>query len=793
MTTAFLMALLSNLVCAGGLALMSFSLTKVWRNPHLAHALWLLVLVKLLTPPLVEIPVPEFLLAAQEVNAGEQDRDFFLDLPAGQEISFSTEEFVSTDLPALPHPTLSADTRPRTDERQTFALSWAQWLLAGWSLGMLIFVGVALRRHLRLLRVIAESQPADAQLYEDAQQIGRQMGLAACPQLCVTEVPVCPLVMGGWNKQVVLLPQRLLAELSRDQARAVLAHELAHVRRSDHLVRLFEVLVLTLHWWNPLAWWTSRQLQQSQEECCDAWVAWALPEHRRTYGQTLLQTVEFLTEQQVLPIAAGTSFGRCFLERRIEMILNQTLPRKMSRTASVVALTAGVVVLPIAFTQVVSADPAPPTSNLKSQAEATNAKASIISSKPVQDSASANADFPYAVQFKQGATRFEDGDDITIQEIRGTAETFAPGNIYRIAGTYKLASHDKAMLAAYTTANNAADGRSRSLKVQHMYVDRGKGKFTLFLPMSYEGWPHVSFYPSGGGQSFGGNYFGTGDFVLKKWWGSKQKDQKKSGASKAEKAPGTFGFFVAPVNTEFQKWRLQGEDIVAYASIDGTSFIDMDTGTIDTDRFDIEALRKALKGVRKQCGLGTLKVLIEFGAASQRPEVDTFVEGALAQMGKDAGFEKVEFLKLYQNGPQWKWKGLLQADGTHLNEERLGNDALLAFPLRTPLGRYLAGGFDCFVDVPGPLPLDAQHILSDADKAALREAFKSMDLPEDATVRFHVHVQRPKDVDTIRDLPQVKKDAEFHRDAVDFLKSVGFSQVLLAVNVSSVIHTSLYK
>ena len=82
---------------------------------------------------------------------------------------------------------------------------------------------------------------------------------------------------------------------------------------------------------------------------------------------------------------------------------------------------------------------------------------------------------------------------------------------------------------------------------------------------------------------------------------------------------------------------------------------------------------------------------------------------------------------------------------------------------------------------------------SDADKAALREAFKTMGLPDNATVRFHVHVQKPNDFDTIRKLPQVKKDAEFHRDAVEFLKSVGFSQVLLAVDVSSVIHTSLYK
>lgn len=40
-----------------------------------------------------------------------------------------------------------------------------------------------------------------------------------------------------------------------------------------------------------------------------------------------------------------------------------------------------------------------------------------------------------------------------------------------------------------------------------------------------DGWPHVSFYPADGGESFGGNYFGTGDKVLEKWWGSGGGDQ----------------------------------------------------------------------------------------------------------------------------------------------------------------------------------------------------------------------------------------------------------------------------
>jgi len=113
------------------------------------------------------------------------------------------------------------------------------------------------------------------------------------------------------------------------------------------------------------------------------------------------------------------------------------------------------------------------------------------------------------------------GDKITILEVRGTAETFTPNNTYLIKGTYTLASHDRAMLAAYITALDAANGKSASLGVQTTVVDQGNGTFTLHLPMSCRGWPHVSFYPADGGGDFGGNYFGTGDSVLKRWWGSK--------------------------------------------------------------------------------------------------------------------------------------------------------------------------------------------------------------------------------------------------------------------------------
>ena len=86
------------------------------------------------------------------------------------------------------------------------------------------------------------------------------------------------------------------------------------------------------------------------------------------------------------------------------------------------------------------------------------------------------------------------------------------GQYLRIKGTYTLASHDRATLAAYTTAMDAADGRGTRIKVQSTVVNRGDGTFTLFLPMSCKGWPHVSFYPADGGESFRRQLFWDGRF-----------------------------------------------------------------------------------------------------------------------------------------------------------------------------------------------------------------------------------------------------------------------------------------
>jgi hypothetical protein len=275
-------------------------------------------------------------------------------------------------------------------------------------------------------------------------------------------------------------------------------------------VRSIELLVSIFYWWNPLLRVIRRQLHQAEDLCCDAWVRWAFPDCTKAYAEVLLSAAESLSAPifgvRLLP---ASPFLRSFsLKERIEMILENRFTPYVSKKATLaLALLAGLV-LP-SFVQTVPAE------------ARAGSKDELPATPDEKAAAPTTSEFPYTVRFEQGATRFLDGDKITILEVRGTAETFTPGNIYWVKGKYALASHKCATVAAYITAMDAEHGTGTPFKVQTTVVNQGDGTFTLFLPMLHRGWPHVSFYPADGGDGFGGNYFGTGDSVLKRWWGSK--------------------------------------------------------------------------------------------------------------------------------------------------------------------------------------------------------------------------------------------------------------------------------
>lgn len=111
------------------------------------------------------------------------------------------------------------------------------------------------------------------------------------------------------------------------------------------------------------------------------------------------------------------------------------------------------------------------------------------------------------VRFATYRSNFARGDSIVIEQIKATSSDWHKGDTVFVRGRYTLGSSARATLAIFVTAKNPGDGRSSGGPRQTMRIDRGTGEFELECTLPYEGSPHVSFYPSGYGSSFGGVYF----------------------------------------------------------------------------------------------------------------------------------------------------------------------------------------------------------------------------------------------------------------------------------------------
>lgn len=132
--------------------------------------------------------------------------------------------------------------------------------------------------------------------------------------------------------------------------------------------------------------------------------------------------------------------------------------------------------------------------------------ASVCLQAAPQDQGTRQNDFSHVVQIKK--TYVRGGDMITIDEVRGPSKERVVGNTYEVSGTYKLASRETAMLGAFVTISSQdRDIHPESSPDQKIIVTQGQGNFTLRLHIWQAGAPHVSFYPSKGGASFGGVYF----------------------------------------------------------------------------------------------------------------------------------------------------------------------------------------------------------------------------------------------------------------------------------------------
>src|SRR5262249_5951014 len=261
------------------------------RRPAVRHGLWLLVLLKLVTPPLLPVALP-WPAAPPPVEGPAFTANFIppeVDAPPADGDGGAAEP--------VPPPPPPAPIAPA-------AIS-AEALVAGvWRAGRLLWLMVAALRVARFGRLLRHARPAPAALQEQTERLARRLGLAHCPGVWFVPAPVSPLLWALGRTPRLLLPEALWEGLTEPQRATLLLHELAHLRRGDHWVRRLELVALGLYWWHPVVWWAGRQLREAEELCCDAWVVWALPDDAEAYARALVETVTFLSQTRP-PLPVG--------------------------------------------------------------------------------------------------------------------------------------------------------------------------------------------------------------------------------------------------------------------------------------------------------------------------------------------------------------------------------------------------------------------------------------------------------------------------------------------------------
>ncbi|MEO6393276.1 MAG: M56 family metallopeptidase [Pyrinomonadaceae bacterium] len=193
-------------------------------------------------------------------------------LPATSDLGASTIAPVTPAQPVsndISVPVMIGRNAVRVEAGDDNSPSLMPWLVALWMAGVLIFSLRAAGGWLVVLRLRRRSStPAPEPWQNMLNRLACEVKVSRTVRLCESAIAEVPAVI-GWLRPVILVPVGALTGLSSAQIEAVLAHELAHIRRHDYLVNLLQTFVENLLFYHPAIWWVSRRVRIEREHCCD--------------------------------------------------------------------------------------------------------------------------------------------------------------------------------------------------------------------------------------------------------------------------------------------------------------------------------------------------------------------------------------------------------------------------------------------------------------------------------------------------------------------------------------------
>src|SRR5581483_8806544 len=202
---------------------------------------------------------------------------------------------------------------------------WADAFFVAWTLiaavtATRVAVGLWKLRGLRRNSFPLAMSDLHPALRETVQQFktARRVTICSSPEVRV------PTVI-GFFKSVILIPEWALKELSAEELKVILLHELAHLRRWDDWTNLAQKLARTIFFFHPAVWWIEKRLSLEREMACDDVVV-AETRNPRAYAECLVALAEKSFGRRAMAMAQAVVSHARETSLRLAQILDVNRP-----------------------------------------------------------------------------------------------------------------------------------------------------------------------------------------------------------------------------------------------------------------------------------------------------------------------------------------------------------------------------------------------------------------------------------------------------------------------------------
>ena len=359
----------AGLMLAQSVALMAVLLARDWvlrkrARAVIRYSLLSLVLVKLVLPPslalptgvgywvspaprpgrMTAMPAPQYVppalpLAPRVVGAADQ-----LPMP-----SDAARPALAPEAPGMARAP-GAGASPAPMAPPSVRLSWPRTCLLLWLAGVAALGIHVVRRSRVVSRLTLQAEDAPAEMQDVLNSCREQLRARQKVGLKLTGFPGSPAVCGLF-RPVILIPGFLAEKLSAAQLKAVLLHEVGHVKRGDLWMNHLQTVLQVAYWYNPLLWVANAAMRRVREQAVDELVMVNIQPETHVYVDTLLEVAKATVQCSGLNLGlVGIAESSGGLRRRIERLITGRMPKsaKLGVAGAVAVLVVAGLALPMA-------------------------------------------------------------------------------------------------------------------------------------------------------------------------------------------------------------------------------------------------------------------------------------------------------------------------------------------------------------------------------------------------------------------------------------------------------------